>query len=175
MLNDEHIYAAQMLLKRQFPNIEGFQDTLLSEKKAFRPFPFNSIQILYTDKCHWVTSTSLGGIVTVYDSLFTNLSQSTVEQLHMCYNITTPGKKTMNIEVPRVQKQHGTKDCGLFAIASSYEIAVAGNTNALGNIRFDQKAMRRHLLHCFEVENMEAFPKDSKTIKLYSKINVSKA
>ena len=162
ILNDEHIFAAQKLLKKQFPMIQGFQDTVLAQTKSFKSFPCNSIVIHHTGNCHWITSSSVGGIVTVYDSLFTNITKSTQNQLVMCYH-KPGGSHLMKIELPQVQTQKGTKDCGLFAIAFSYEIA-SGNTNVC-SVRFNQRKMRDHLIKSFEKQKMEAFPKSTFGIK----------
>ena len=49
-LSDVVINSAQGLLKQQFPNMFGFQNTLLGEKLKFKPFcsTASSVQILHT-------------------------------------------------------------------------------------------------------------------------------
>ena len=105
-LNDRHINAAQQLLKEQFPNIDGLQDSLLSQL-SFNPSVNEGIQIHHTEQCHWVTS--IGGSLSVYDSLYSSL--------------TINDKKILNVDVPSAQAQMETVDCGLFAIAFACYLA----------------------------------------------------
>ena len=155
-LTDRIIYVAQSLLKKQFPHINGFQDTLLCQTNSFKCLPHNSIQIHHVDNCHWITSTSIGGRVKVCDSLYNTLSQSTIDQVTQCY--FSNGDVPVNIYLPSVQVQKGLKDCGLFAIAFGYEIAI-GNVNRIGDISFNQHEMREHLLRCLEREKLSSFPR----------------
>ena len=71
----------------------------------------------------------------------------------MCYH-KPGGSDLMKIELPQVQTQSGTKDCGLFAIAFSYEIA-SGNT-ILCSVRFNQSNERS----CFEKQKDGSFSKE---------------
>lgn len=49
-LNDSIIVAGQSLLAKQFPHINGFQDTILINGLKFLPVPKDSVQILHTGK-----------------------------------------------------------------------------------------------------------------------------
>ena len=62
----------------------------------------------------------------------------------------------LEVDIPPVQTQTGPVDCGLFAIAFAYELAV-GNL-PVHEVRFDQKKMRSHLLSCFEKRELTHFP-----------------
>ena len=98
------------------------------------------VQIHHTGKIHWITSSSIGGQqVKVYDSLYDDLIESTEKQLTQCYynRIDHAG------QLPVIQRQKGSTDCGLFAIAYAYEIA-SGNGHACNEIVFGQSAMRHH-------------------------------
>ena len=68
MLSDEHMYLAQAILQKQFPAIDGWQSTLLAQIDGFIPATNESIQIHLVSGNHWVTSSSLGHEVVVYDS-----------------------------------------------------------------------------------------------------------
>ena len=50
------------------------------------------------------------------------------------------------VEMMKTQKQEGSKDCGLFAIAIVTAIAYGADLTML---RFNQAAMRSHLVQCF--------------------------
>ena len=67
-LTDEHISAAQRLLKNQFSHVGGSQSPLLAETNGFESVPSSGVQIHYC-KHHWVTSSSIGEHVVVYDSI----------------------------------------------------------------------------------------------------------
>ena len=64
-LCNEHMYLAQAILQKQFPAIDGWQSTLLAQIDGFIPA---TIQIHLVSGNHWVTSSSLGHEVVVYDS-----------------------------------------------------------------------------------------------------------
>lgn len=52
-LNDNIIVAGQSLLAKQFPHINGFQDTILSNGLKFQPVQKDGVQILHTGKQLW--------------------------------------------------------------------------------------------------------------------------
>ena len=87
MLTDEHISFAQNVLQEQFPTLDCLQSPLLSQTNAFSPVIAESVQIHHTGSCHWVTSTSIGREVHVYDSKFKKgkLSASLQIQLATVY------------------------------------------------------------------------------------------
>ena len=66
-LDDNFINKSQNILKKQFPNIGGGQDTLLCET-SFSVVSEESVQIHHTWKNHWVCSTSINEHLQVYDS-----------------------------------------------------------------------------------------------------------
>ena len=53
-----------------------------------------------------------------------------------------------------VQMQAGGSDCGLFAIAFATSLCYG---QSAGNFHFDQSAMRKHLINCFEGGHFEMF------------------
>ena len=114
-LNDCHINAAQQLLKEQFPNIDDLQDPLMSQL-SFNPSVNEGIQIHPTEQCHWVTSTSIGDSLSVYDSLYNSLTKS-IEVRWRSAILLINEKKILNVDVPSAQVQTGTVDCGVFSIA----------------------------------------------------------
>ena len=78
-LNDNHIHAAMRLLHSQFPEINGFQDTLRQSMNGYEPssqcHPFIQITLEYAS--NWVCVSSLGcesNEVKVYDLLCYPLS-----------------------------------------------------------------------------------------------------
>ena len=66
-LDDNFINESQDILKKQFPNIDGWQDTLLCQT-SFSAVSEESVQIHHTMKNNWVCSTSINEHLRVYDS-----------------------------------------------------------------------------------------------------------
>ena len=54
-----------------------------------------------------------------------------------------------------VQQQDGQSDCGVFSIASAYHAARGDDISWL---HYDQSQMRKHLINCFEREELSPFP-----------------
>ena len=77
MLSDESINLAQNLLKEQFPEISGFQDTVIGKTQSFDIVETdeNFIQLLHVGSLHWVyvanvsENKSHNGECRMYDSL----------------------------------------------------------------------------------------------------------
>lgn len=88
MLDDRVILAAQNILKRQFPDVNGFQPSILSQGDiTFEACQNNMVQILFkgSSKCgHWQTISTLKlkpGYVNVYDSLNLDLDLDVTNQI----------------------------------------------------------------------------------------------
>lgn len=152
LLSDLPINLAQHFLQSQFPQIEGLQSTLLQSKK--RPPSGrlkNQLQIVHGHRNHWIVVSSIkceDGAVNVYDSLYDSLDASTRE---VVFNLF--GRVGLNFV--RTQKQSGGRDCGLFAIANA--TAIANGIDPL-KLKFNQGAMRSHLVSCFKNKTMTLFP-----------------
>ena len=87
--------------------------------------------------------------VNIYDSLFTSLDCATRSLVLQLFG------EDKQIKMQSCPKQQGGDDCGLFAIAISTAIAYSVKPTT---ITFNQAAMRRHLLKCFEQQNLVVFP-----------------
>lgn len=156
-LTDEHIDHAQWLISRQFPTVNGFHSVLAFESqppkvvKGLKGF----VQIINAGGSHWVTVTNIGceeNKIKVYDSLYRQLSAHNKLMLALLLNTTFPN---MVIEWPRMQKQEGTSDCGLFATAVAVSLCSGHNPS---NQSYDQSVMREHLAMCFMCEELAVFP-----------------
>ena len=77
-LDDNVINRAQRILREQFKNISGWQDTLLSQI-SFEPVNEECIQIHHTGHDHWVCSTFIDGFVRLYDSMCCKQLMSSME------------------------------------------------------------------------------------------------
>ena len=62
----------------------------------------------------------------------------------------------MTVSIAAVQQQRGGNDCGLFAIAFAFDIAVGVDPQY---VRYVQPDMRKHLVACFKKGEITAFPR----------------
>ena len=77
-VGDEHINAANQLLRSQFPDIQGLHSPLLEQRFCFTTFDivkgyagYPYIQVMHTGKDHWVTIEIVSeDEVRIFDSLF---------------------------------------------------------------------------------------------------------
>ena len=60
-----------------------------------------------------------------------------------------------DIDIVPIHKQQGTQDCGLYSIAVCVSLAFKLKPELL---KFDQSAMRGHLVDCIETEKFVPFP-----------------
>ena len=152
-LNDNHINLAQELLKRQFKNLSGFQSTLLLSKLK-EPLPATgTLQVLHSRGNHWIVASTLGcsaGEVSVFDSLYPSVDEGTLGLLKQLFGVH------IKVKMESCPKQADVSDCGLFAIANCTTLAYGGHSNSA---RFNQDAMRQHLLNCLESFYFIPFPK----------------
>ena len=71
-LNDRLINAGQVLIKKQFSHVSGFQDVCLGKTLTFAVEHKAFVQVLHTGGDHWVTVSTIGckpGEICLYDSL----------------------------------------------------------------------------------------------------------
>ena len=86
-------------------------------------------------------------MVNICDSVYSTLDEETKEVIANLFHSATAKMKT--------QKQEGSKDCGLFAIAIATAIAYGADITVL---RFNQAATRSHLVQCFTDKVLTLFP-----------------
>jgi len=157
-LTDLEIYLAQQLLKKQFPNLNGFTCTLLQDKKCalMEKAVKNGVQIIYCKaRHHWIVASTVNssiGQVKVYDSLFTYPDKETERVL---INVFQWDSTEVVVKFARCQKQKGGIDCGLFSIAFATAIAFGKQP---GKLKFVQEELRSHLVTCLNKGEMSLFP-----------------
>ena len=157
LLDDIHIGAAQILIKRQFPEVCGLQNTLLQKSINLQPFQgLNNLQIVHMgDINHWIVISTIGckrDEIEIYDSLQTtlNLDSETVIAKYLYSKSSHVVMKFVNIAL-----QSGSTECGLYAIAIMTALAFRQDPALLV---FDQNSLRTHLGECFEAGNIQLFP-----------------
>ena len=104
---------------------------------------------------HWIVLSTLGcrpAEVNVYDSLYTSQDPGTLSAISGSLEVFRP---PIIVNLMDIEKQQGVDDCGLFAAAVLTALARGIDPT---EIKFDQKEMRPHLLHCMESQEMTPFP-----------------
>jgi hypothetical protein len=152
-LIDNIMDAASALLRRDYPMISGLVNASFS-LHGFIYNPCEGIQVHNLNQCHWVISSSIGGIIKVYDSLKSNIPcQDLKRQLNELYS---GNNGNVSFERVKCQQQVGSVDCGLFAIANAVELLEGNN---ITGVVFDQSQMRNHLIKCLENDKLTPFPR----------------
>ena len=163
LLNDNHINAAQVLLKNQFSHIGGFTDTLLVSYQHATGIKSSSTSVsnitqIHNLPGHWLVSQSHGQSVIVYDSLYPGLTRPLRDQLVYVYK-SLAKVCLLQVKLRCCQKQSGFVDCGLFAIANAVALAQGIYPGA---VIFEQSQMRQHLQQCLEKKEITMFPHEVK-------------
>ena len=158
-LSDLEINLAQELLRIQYPKLNGLQSTLFQERKKLflKNFLTNCIQIVHCQaRHHWVTASTVNcklGAVKVFDTVFNHCDKETTEVIHSLF--ATENCPELSITMGRCQRQKGGKDCGLYSIAIATALAFGLHPSKQ---KFNQSAMRVHLVRCFTAKQMTPFP-----------------
>ena len=154
-LDDTIITAAQSLLHKQFPYIEGFQKPFLGTQLAMEPQAGEFVQILCVRNSHWICVSTVGckpSTVNVYNSLHGSLDTHTQK---LVADLMQSQKKHIEVRYADVQWQSRVNDCGLFAIAFATSICSGIDPTT---ITFEQPIMRSHLLDCILSGKLTPFP-----------------
>lgn len=156
-LSDIHMEYAQMLLKHQFPLLNGLKSPLYQYQELDVKPGKDHLQILHSRNNHWIVASTVEDdtTVAVYDSLYDTLDEATKNTIA---NLFLPS----TVKVLISQKQSGGQDCGLFAIANATTIAYGANPSL---VKLDQHVMRSHLSQCFKNKHMSLFPTISQLSK----------
>ena len=164
VLNGDIINASQKLLSSQFPQVGGLQSTFHNDPRHFSRT--TGVQIHYTGKYHWITSTTIGCSricrARVFDSRWQNeLSTETEIQLAQIYG--AGDKDMLRVEVCPVQQQEGIVDCGVFATDLCHGLDPVA-------VSYCQEEMRAHLLTCLEMRELCPFPRTEKSGKMNARV-----
>ena len=87
----------------------------------------------------------------VYDSAYTSWDDTAVCLIKKQFRCSA---SSISI-VKSVQKQHGDKECELYAIANATSVAIGKDP---AKMTYQQPVMREHLCHCFSEETLRVFP-----------------
>lgn len=150
-LNDVAVNMAQNILHVQFPEVKGLHDTVMGIKK-FPQEKGSFVQILHHSD-HWIVVGGLeNGQVDVYDTLSSGvLSSGFVSQINTLRGL----KKGAVLNIKSCQQQDNGVDCGVFAIANAYALCTGV---PVGDLRYNAKKMREHLVMCLCGREFSPFP-----------------
>ncbi|XP_044179160.1 uncharacterized protein LOC122960771 [Acropora millepora] len=163
-LSDSEIHAGQMLLKRDFPFVDGLVDPAIKGSLVV-PATSDFIQIINTGS-HWVCLSTIStkpspGTVKIFDSMYHNANSTSIE--HACRMLMYPGEK-LTIVNEKVQRQVGGSDCGLFSLAYATDLCHGIDRT---NQKYNQGSMRQHYVSCLENGTMSPFPKTEKRVPFH--------
>jgi hypothetical protein len=154
-LDDGIIDHAQAMLRQQFPTVSGLfatgSITLLGSPPELNT---KFVQILHLGGNHWVTASNIGcpkNSVNIFDSLSPQNNHTLSAQVASFLKCKD---SSIRMVWPHFQRQSGYDDCGLFAIASAYELCRGEDPTLL---KFQQVQMRAHLMSCYFNGNISSF------------------
>ena len=137
--------------------MNGLQSTLLQGENvtiASAKTMSNRLQIIHSRNNHWILGSNVNcelNVINVYDSVYSEVDECTKDIIEKQFKL----HEELVIKVPRVKKQTGSNDCGLYAIA--FATAIAHGLDPVKQ-KFRQSAMRAHLVNCFKQKRLSAFP-----------------
>ena len=83
-------------------------------------------------------------IVCMYDSLFTEFDQESSDLILRIFQNHNNDGRSVTVIMKNMQKQNGSVDCGLFAIAIAVMTSLAYKEDP-STVTYDQNKMRPHL------------------------------
>ena len=124
--------------------------TVLQFDVASSPF----VQVLHDGDVHWVVVASppadIAADVIVYDSLHDNINKHCKMQIA---SLVVAAHSPLRCAIDTTQRQRGTIDCGLFAIAVATSLCFGERPQL-----YEQATMRDHFRHCMAAGEMTPFP-----------------
>jgi hypothetical protein len=153
-LSDSVLNAVQNLLKKQFPQYDGFRSTISLAANQADIITGKAIQIMNVNSNHWicVLVNDKKNKVDIYDSLYSSVKLKVVDGL---IDLLHTAECSVKFDNMMMQKQVGFSDCGVFATAVATSLCFKQNPTT---IRWKVESMRSHLVKCLEEGCMEPFP-----------------
>ena len=151
-----HIDSFQSLLASQFVDINGLCDPTIYSYGQYCDGIGRAVSIFINNptKNHWATITHHMDHDTyvwqIYDSLNTS-----IDYFKPFFKSIIPNETTVEVRIMNVQKQSGTNDCGLFALAFATSIC---NSLSPVTTNYFQEQMREHFNDCLESKSARLFP-----------------
>ena len=164
----------QNLLKVQFPEISGFQDTVIGKTQSFNIGKTNEnfIQLLHLGSLHWVCvanvseNKSHNGECQLYDSLSNGKVFSDVAKQIATFSFCDLPE--ILVEIKGIQQQTNSADCGLFALTFATGLAFDEDP---ANVTYDSTKIRIHLIPWRKTDDL--LPKKHRKAYLKMSVQVS--
>ena len=157
VLTDKHIQMAQELLHRQFPHTGGLLSPSIRTAKQFPVMRGEFVQVLHTGGFHWVCVSNIGcqrlHDIKLFDSLYRGIAPFTKEQIAGL--LFVEDSDTIQVQVPPVQQQTNSTDCGVFAIAFATALCYKQD---LTTLKFNRREIRTHLWNSLQNDYIGIFP-----------------
>ena len=78
-LTDDHMLLVNNILKREYPEVDGPQDTVLQQNCLWKVPVSEFVQFLHGEENHWITISNIDEkkkCASFYDSLYCDVSQA---------------------------------------------------------------------------------------------------
>ena len=160
-LTDKHVNVFNNLVSCQFPKQNGFQcPLLLGELLNYGSSNEDFVQIVNLSRQHWVCVSNIfssPGVVDVYDSIPSYSMKSFALQTQVA-TIMKSSAKSFQLRHIDVQRQIGTNDCALFAMAFATSLCLRRDPTTESYL---QASMRQHFMACYDNQKILPFPNSS--------------
>ncbi|XP_062581102.1 protein mono-ADP-ribosyltransferase PARP14-like isoform X2 [Saccostrea cucullata] len=164
-LEDRVMDTAMSIVKRNFPDIRGLQETCVASVMGQHGLKKQSgkfLQIINTQGNHWILLSNIGWDhhhVRVFDSCYRKLNADT----RSCIVALVPASQsTIKVLMPAYQRQENKSDCGLFAVAAMFALALGKDPS---KCYWDSRQMRSFLRDCLDNELCQMFPSSRTRVK----------
>lgn len=164
-LDDTIMDKAMAIVKQSYPEVKGLQETCVASvpgQHGLNRQPGKFLQIINTKGNHWILLSNMGWDhhhVRVFDSCYRILNADT----RNCIVTLVPSyNNTIQVLMPAYQRQENRCDCGLFAVAAMFALALGKDPS---KCYWDSKKMRPFLLECLQTNTCRPFPPSSTRVK----------
>ena len=169
-LIDEDIDKASHTIRNNYPHIIGLQDVCVISahqgNKLSNPF----LQMIHSHRDHWITITTIDcppNTVRVYDSMFRQMDQLSLYQIDQF--IQWNNKVPLTFQFMEFQRQRNKADCGLFAVAAAFSLAIGNDPS---KYTYDDFKLRKHLVECLKTSSVKQFPSYNGEVKKRQSVSV---
>ena len=165
-LGDEHVNAANQLLRSQYPDMQGLCTPVLGQKLCFPEFNVlqgyaghSYLQVLHTGADHWITIEIVSEEeVRIYDSMFLKPTYHTLKQIA---SIVKSRYHQIQMSLAKVQFQKTAVDCGVYALAFLTDLCHGIDPTTCDYASAQE--LRNHLIYCFRQGIMSPFPSTTRS------------
>lgn len=164
-LDDTIMDKAMEIVKKSYPDIKGLQETCVASvhgQHGLNRQPGKFLQIINTQGNHWILLSNMGWDhhhVRIFDSCYRKLNPDT----RNCIAALVPASNnTIKVLMPAYQRQENRSDCGLFAVAAMFALALDKDPS---KCYWDSNRMRPFLHECLQSKTCQLFPSSPVRVK----------